>query len=302
MKKRTLFPSFALTLILVGCLSNQQATETRTYQLPNLVTATLTLTVTPYLVFKPTQTATAIQTPIATANPTQALFIINQFLAQTDYCPSPCLWGIVPGESTLEDVEALFTYLGNPLEITNQEGDLKFYYSIFGPAHGLEHGLSYDIVLTIQNGIVKNLDANIGTTDNVSGAPIQHNLWAGFSPENVLRRYGIPSSVEFAVAQGPILNGQSPLYWSMIIYYEHLNLIFEYGLGIKDVLGVGNVIQVCPSTVPTTHVKIWLGKEPRYPPDRRALKKLEEVTSLSLIDFYNLVALENSCFNLNKDE
>ncbi len=302
MKKVTLFTLVIAPLILSGCLSNRPVVVTPINP-PTLTQVPPTLALTATSV--PTPTATEIDNIITnypTANPTQASFLIKQLLLQNDYCSSPCVWGIVPGKTTLEEARSIFTYLGNPLEKTAQEGNLDFYYSLFGSSHGLEMVLSYDVLLTVQDGIVSGLNAGISTTDNVTGAPVPHKLWAAYSPENILKRYGLPSSVEFIASQGPDINGHAYLHWYMYLYYEPFDLMFEYALGVKDEVGSGRSVHICPPTVSTESVKVWLGKKAANPPDKNGHKSLEELTTLSLNDFYEVVAINNGCFDLEKNK
>ncbi len=302
MKQSTLFTLIIASLILSGCLSNYPVVATSISPTSTLTKASPTLALTATFVSISTATEIYNMPNYPTANPTQASFLINQLLLQNDYCFSPCIWGIVPDKTTLEESRSIFAHLGHPLKKTSGEGGIDSYNSSFGSADGLGMGLFYSIIITVQDGVVNGLRVNITTTNNVDGTPVPHKLWAAYSPENALKRYGVPSSVEFIASQGPTTNGHAYLHWYMYLYYEPFDLILEYALGTKDEVGSERPVHICPQTIPTDSVKIWLGKKAANPPDKNGHKALEEVTTLSLNDFYELVATNNGCFDLEKNK
>lgn len=297
MNKTSILIFTMISLVLFGCLASNQELAT---QISPKVDTIKTITIR-----APISTASVIPTvismdlPISTLNATESSFIVKQLLLQNDYCVTPCIWGIFPGKTTLKDAQFIFSNLGSPLIKTLQLDRQSFYASSFGPKSGLENGLSFQVILTVEDLYVKNMRAGVSLA-NYTLAPA-HDEWTAYSPENVLKRYGVPSRVDFSLFY-PAESGSPPnaAWYVMAIYFDDLDLIFEYGSDpLRPLTKEGNAVRVCPSTDPFAGVNIWLGKEPVYPPVIGLSLEEALTRTLTLSEFYNTLVVNSGCFELN---
>lgn len=283
-----------MAILLSGCVPTATTQETITSTLEEATltvtpTATLTLTATPQpspTAIPPTSTfvQSPTQTPLPTLEPEQAEETIRTLLREPVDCSAPCFWGIVPGQTTLYEATHIFTYMGLPVQFTNERDNKKFYEFIYD----FESGLSISPLLTVQDGLVKNLRIYLTPEISQPGVPRE---WLAFSPETLIARYGEPSKVELDLIPGPRTSD-----FVMIMYFDAFDLIVQYG-GYGIIQGT----RICPLKDPYDEVRIWMGKDPENPPG--PLRRLEEVTSLTLAEFSALMTGEpaKACFNLREE-
>jgi len=185
-----------------------------------------------------------------------------------------CFWGICPEQTTLQEATDIFTHLGLVVEHTNTRKDKEFYYA----EKNSDNGLEINLVLTIQDNLVKNFEVNIRPEEEQAGVP---RAWLAYSPETLIDHYGTPTKIEVFVGGGP-----RPQY-AMDIYFYALDLIIEY-FSFKDTkIKSINSFRLCPLIDQYETLTIWLGKEPEYPP--LSAMQIEEATSISLIEFSDLI-------------
>jgi len=296
MKIGSILALIIVSLSLIECGSNRLKSETQESPSPASIETIGVATTTNAASFTPTAGKNSIS-PLGTKNATQSLFAIEMLLSQNDYCPVPCIWGIIPGETTLGQAQAIFLNLGSPLVQTAQLGNQDFYESSFGPKHGLKNGASFQIILTVEDRFVKNMRAGISLINSVDAST--HDEWAAYSPESVLRRYGIPSRIAFSLSY-PAESGFPPnaVWYDMVMYFDDLDFIFEYSSDpLRSLIEEGETVRICPITDQFENVGIRLGKEPVYPPITGLT--LENASSLSPSEFYDVLAVNEGCINLN---
>jgi len=199
-------------------------------------------------------------------------------------CLAPCFWGITPDQTTLGEAKNIFTHLGLIMENTSKIGNFEFY----DIDYNFSSGLSISIILTTQNGIVKNLEVGISPEPQKAGIPRE---WLAYSPETLINRYGTPSKVTFDDSGGP-----NPSYGTAI-YFDSVDLIVFY---VNS--NLGPQLQTCPLIDQMRHIGIWMGKNLRYPPEPNMIP-LETATSMTLEEFSKLMTgpLDRACFNLKKE-
>jgi hypothetical protein len=268
-----------LAIAFSSCVSNETIiTPTWTQmQLPSPTSVSST----------PTRTLQPTQTPPATLEPEQAKEIMKTLLRELVDCRAPCFWGIMPGQTTLGEAKNIFTHLGLQLEHTNTQDSKDFY----GLIHKFDTGLQVTPVLTIRNHIVENL--SVGITPETQKANVPRE-WFAYSPETLIKQYGTPSRVSFALDWGP------RSFFDMVMRFDTVELIVEYtGYDIMD--GTAESPQVCPLADQFDSVRLWMGQDPRYPPPE--VVPLEEATSMMLEEFANLIMgnPDTACFNLKKE-
>jgi hypothetical protein len=83
----------------------------------------------------------------------------------------------------------------------------------------------------------------------------------------------------------------------MSIYYDALNLIVEYDgfelISLEELL-------VCPLSMQFEYIRIWMGKEPFYPPPEGV--SLEQATTMTMAEFSQRMTgdPDQACFTLTE--
>jgi hypothetical protein len=248
---------------------------------PTPIPPTPTSTFTPYVSVTPTLPATL--------EPEQAKESIRTLLQEPVDCEAPCFWGILPSKTTLEEATHTFVHLGLSLRFTTTLDGKDFYAVIYNLGNGIE----VSPVIAIQNDIVKSLDVGINDT-SPKGSP---RKWSAYSPETLIKRYGPPSRVDLFLGRV----APTPIH-SMVLYFEKVDLIVEYGgTNILNING-GAKLEICPLTNKVDFLKIWMGDDPQYPPSTGV--PLEEGTALTLEEFSKLMVGDQNkaCFNLKEEK
>jgi hypothetical protein len=201
-------------------------------------------------------------------------------------CLAPCFWGVIPGQTTLEEARQNLAYLGIQPQYTNTLDNKEYYDS----SYTFDYGLSISLLLATQDGIVQNLVVNITPELQQPGVP---RGWLVYSPESLIARYGTPSRVDF------FLGRREPPRYSMQIYFETVDLIIQYGS--FDITFVPGGIRICPLDDQYDSIRVWLGKNPEHPPGIAV--PLEKATSLTTEEFAELMVgnPKEACFNLKSE-
>jgi hypothetical protein len=240
--------------------------------------------------------STSTNTPIATTTPTLPLTLepeqvketIRTLLQEPVDCAAPCFWGIMPGQTTFEEATNIFIHLGLGLQGTTKL-DGKDFYDV---NYNLHDGIEISPVIALQNNVVKSLDVGINDT-SPEGSP---RKWSAYSPETLIERYGLPSQVDFFLGRV----APTPIH-SMVLYFENVDLIVEYGG--TNILNVsrGAQLEICPLTNKVDFIKLWMGDDPQYPPYPGV--PLEDATSLTMEEFSYLMIGDpiKACFNLKEE-
>lgn len=281
MKPILLYFLLIVALSVVGCASANSTvsptiTKTR-HPSPTVVSVPSTPS--------PAPTITATLTPPVTLEPEQAKETIRTLLREPIDCPAPCFWGIVPGQTTLGDVKNIFARLRLPVECTIYENN-----GFCGIAYRFSSSLSIDVTLTMRNNIVENLRVEI-SPEKQEKIPRE---WQAYSPETLIARYGTPSRVDF------FLGRAAPSHdYSMVLYFDAEDLIVEY-FGY-DYTFDGTFVQTCPLINQWFDVRVWVGKNPQYPPSDGV--SLKDATSLTLEEFSVLMTgdPQKACLKLKEN-
>jgi hypothetical protein len=274
-------------MMTAGCVAANQRTETPVYP----VTPSMSSTSASNLeILTPTLTPITTKTPTLTPPPPleseRVKETIGQLLRTTEDCEAPCFWGIVPGQTTLGEAKNIFARLRLLLEYTNALNGADFYESTYG----FESGLSVSALLGVQNDVVNNLTIYLDPEKEHTGVLRE---WLAYSPETLIKEYGLPSRANFFVGRGP-----KPSYF-IDMYFDTADLIIRY-----HSYDVNSKLRLCPLMDQFDSVRIWLGKDPLYPPIiDPTIIPLEEVTSLTMEEFSKLMTGDPSeaCFNLKEE-
>jgi hypothetical protein len=238
-------------------------------QVPTEISPASTLTLTPI----PTATPALLDT----LEPDKAREMIKARLQGTADCAAPCFWGIIPGQTSLDEARNIFSYLG--LQMTKDFFEIDYDF------------LSISLIFTIQNNIIENLRVRIHPEQQKPGTVRE---WSAYSQETLIKRYGIPTRVD-------LMQDWSPnSIFAMIMYFDDVDLIVEY-VG-NDIMGrAKGSARVCPLTAQFELVRLWMGKNPVYPPGKGI--SIEKATSITIEEFSKLMAGDHdqACFIVNGD-
>lgn len=262
------------------------------------VTATIRPTSTNELTRTPTNTLTPVPpTPTLTLpvplELEQASEEIKTLLENPQNCPTPCFWGIMPNFTTMGEARNFFHRLGAPLSSSFRDENV-FYAS---PNYD---SLSLNVQLVSGDELVKYIRARIGF-ENYKG-PSSPRLWSAFSPENLIRFYGKPSSVELSISYPTEPGFPAGIAWyNMILRFDQYPFVIHY---YRSQVKQGEFIQACPLTDQFTVVDILFGYDPKtYKSNGIFGTPLEEVTSLNIDQMVELMTQEKelACFDIDTE-
>ena len=274
--------------------------------------ATIVSSLTPLPTHSPTPLPTVppiMPTPtmIPTLPVETAQIKLLDLLANNGNCRLPCLWGIMPGESTFWEAQAILASLSglSPYADLNFPGP-----SSISPTYN-ESGLEIYTRITylinpeskITNRIVFNLEAHRslqeGGYEDVYDSKSFGNKTSVYGLPHVLSEQGIPSSVMIATWGGPLTRGFTGGFGILLLYPDK-GVLVNYN---TQMYVIGSNVRGCPVNA---HVEMEL-----YPPGQQEtffelLKKtdwntkmkyyqpLEEVTSMTLGEFYEAFREQSS--------
>jgi hypothetical protein len=281
-----------VVLVLAGCTfvsSTVQPTQGKQllYQTILPATDTLTLTSTSTLAATETPSPTPTQTPLATLDSASVKETVQPLIKSPMNCTVPCFWGIIPGKSSIGEVRAFFSTLGFiPYEGTYPSSGTDFYTIAYESSIGRDSSVTFDIL----NNIVGDIEITPDIIQQKAGSPRD---WIAYSPETLIKNYGKPSHVGFA------LDRQVYTTIVMVLYFDDANLIALYE-GTNLVPGDPDSPRLCPLTAPFDHVRLWIGPSPLNPPLFPTVP-LEKATLLTIDQFTRLMVgdRQKACFILN---
>jgi len=249
-----------------------------------------TATPTPTMTWTPTPSVTL--TPPVTLEPDLAKAEVMRLFKEEVDCEKACVWGIVPGETSLGEATNILKRLGISWQAIYDKDDMEVYSALVGAVDSANGPLE----LYIQNGLVEKIRFGFSTWyggDKV----VPRSEWLAYSPEMILKRYGKPSRVEFRI-EYPHEPGAPPgsIWYDIVMYFDDLELSIQY---IEAPSKEGKLFKACPIKDPFLFgIDIWIGKDPVYPPSPAI--PLEDAAGLTLDEFYELMVNgnPNTCINL----
>lgn len=205
-------------------------------------------------------------------------------------CAAPCFLGITPGKTRMDKARAFFAPLGFQYREGTDPNSGRDFYSV-----GYEDFIGRDSNVTfyITNNLIENIEITPEIIKQKEGSPRE---WIAYSQETLIKKYGSPSRVEFAIDWGQVNTTIV-----MIIYYDEIDLIALYS-GYEMIPGHPSSPQFCPFTFPISHVRLWIGPNPPAPPQMPSVP-LEQATTLTIDQFTQLMLgdPQDACFILNGD-
>ena len=281
-----------LVFALAGCAlvgPTMQPTQITSATISTIPTSVLTPKGTASLP-SDTPSPTMTWTPFYTMEPVQITETLQPLIKEPMNCALPCFWGIIPGKTSFDEAKTLFSRLGfTPIEGTFE--GRKFYTISYNA------GTGHDSSVTLhpdKNNLVENIVVDPDIPKPKEGSPRE---WIAFSPETLIKQFGEPSRVEFAIPTPEGKAGSPPnIGIIMIMYFFNHDLIVYYS-GHNM-----NPWQFCPLTAPFDSVRLWMGPNPPDTPSFETVP-LERATSLTMEQFAQLMTGDpkKACFKFKKD-
>ncbi len=307
---------FIPVLFMVGC--NQSVMNTPipsstelhfSYPGATAPLPTTPLVVQPSPTMPPSATSTFQAAPTLTLSPTldleQRTSYLLDWLHNTERCPLPCWFGIVPGESTWSDLETLFRHLG--AIVVNETTNTYVFHGIGGFN---SFGLYTVFELYEQDDRITAMDVHSDSWNDATQSDFRA-MWESYAPEVIIEDYGCPSQVRVLSESRPsheIPYGDH-IWYTIWFYYENLGGVISYE-GRTD---YEPVYRMCPSFTDEGNLGQHLRIEMRSSDGSNIIQwgslsnlygmPIEEASSLSLDEFCNLYIQESEpvCFDTQRD-
>jgi hypothetical protein len=286
------------SVVLLGCANLQINEKTPLVSSVDTASAmtlqpTMTANRTPdFPITSLTLTSTFTLTPLPTIELDRVDATLHDFIMNQNNCHSHCFWGITPNQTTISELQNIFSQVGKKLVHTTQKGNKLFY----SKSYTLKNGIVVSIVVRTQNEIIDSTRTDISFVNYEGDSPLQNA--SAFSPDYIISEYGIPNRVEFYLSNGPD-DGSSPTTsYFMVMYFDSSDLIVRYHsrhFTDKD------EIKICPLTDGLDDLTLWQGKDAEDAPSAKGTL-LEKATSLTRQEFADLLLKQNSmqCFELRR--
>lgn len=207
-------------------------------------------------------------------------------LMTTNMCTSPCVWGIMPSQTSYSDATGFLD------QIANTYGDFPFLATVVsGSSDQTEAEVSFEIDLHQRDGLVGSVSARFIPSP---GAIVASDAWAAFRLKEIFVQYGIPSDVRLASTQG---QGKW-IQYILLIEYKHYDFYIEYfDPGQEREL---TEFIVCPNS-PKEYLafSVHLGEDPLLEVPEQYYFSISQVSDFSIQDFYDFILKgRNECLQI----
>jgi hypothetical protein len=290
---------------LIGCMSTNQV------KIPS-VTVTATIGDLPPNV-SPTSTQMYTPTPLPTLSADEGYARLRTLLGNNTDCKLPCWMGIIPGQSTWQDINeqlTMFSSIAKKLYIetganTWSTGDLTILY----PNDNMAVEVSpYYLTATDQKTIaVISIETRSYAIENgefagdVYGYATYNKLFKAYTVSGVLSSFGVPDQIYV----GASLRGDLLItpgfgdYFEIYLWYPNQGIFMTYKMQVE---GSGNNYRFCPpnafilgdlttSGLGAGYQEVLLKLGDRYQgffPPSKYLKTTEDAIGMTSDEFYEL--------------
>jgi hypothetical protein len=297
------FMCFLSTIIIAACSKNTAVITPRQDTLSPQITSTTIKTLQP--TSTQSQTPTMTLSPIPTNAPTltndDAKILLTDLLANNGNCLLPCLWGITPDHSLIQEAEMSLFRLGSISKFANInpglsafkadyiESDLTFVYSI-----GFVFSKRDNIVNRISFGANAQRNSDSGIESVYDSESFTEQI-SYYTLPNILSVYGKPDSVYIQAAARVSILGY-PYPFDVVVLYPNQGILIQY-IALMEVSGdyvLGCMrnsfinLELIPSGVVSTGDTDSLLQLVGQPWNdlKNYHKSIEDATSMTLEEFY----------------
>ena len=230
------YPSTTATLTATSTIVPETATP--------MPSATYTKTIRPTKTITPTPTNT--WTPFPTLVHSEAQELIEQLLTNNANCELPCVWGMIPGETTWHEARQ---YLNSFMEYYGQGGGGTYSGTSFGykyPPHVIMRKV--EINVTVKKYLVS------GFHLFPPGTTYRYTL------DQILTRYSSPESIYIHTYPSSPIAGKLPFY--VLLHYPEYGFSAFFSFNAKK---IEEGLQVCPKNQQIgPELYIWNPAEEAY--------------------------------------
>jgi len=194
-------------------------------------------TITPTVTLQPPSTASASPLPsptqdIASLTPEPTEYPealeeqkVREYLLTNNGCSLPCFWGIVPGNTSLEEALEFF----QPFGITQYHG-----------RSGQNIQNQYDVGLRIMSQLVLNSASLFEENSKIVGIEVFGGgrpdeistfweIWAKYLPQEVIAQYGLPDRIWLDTYHNPeVPDSNRPIGYSLWFFYDEKDFLLAY--------------------------------------------------------------------------
>jgi hypothetical protein len=292
------FMLVAVIVLLLGCSTVVENLSTKmlnappslTYRATSFIANETTNTNFSYIASQEAVPALT-QTEYPTLDFTQASKHIDDMMIFDEKCQKPCILGIIPDITTLNEARGIFSHFQNILNFTHKI-DNKYYYST---SISMNSGIRLRYTIIATDDIVRNIQLWISLL-NYNGDP-SIRKWLAFSQINLMNLYGSPNSIDLYLnypSEDP--HPENLAWYTMNMHFESANLIVQYYDGkVTD----GRNIRLCPLIDQYGGVIVWLGKNPENAPGKGI--SIREAATITEDQFLTMTRnnSQEACFNIN---
>jgi hypothetical protein len=234
--------------------------------------------------------------PPSPISPNAPIEVWEALLEPTEGCPLPCLWGIVPGQTSFENVQpsiqSRFPYVeifGGVAEYPPYQGmvfENFTYQSTNLPMSELSDIGLLDIYAT--NGVV-DLITLISSDNSEPNFPEPLQAWDYFLPVNMITLYGPPDVIYlYAEQKETLISTHLSFYWDQGIEVSYI----KFGLETIPCYGAGQILgYVVRLTNPGNLERIFLQNDPAS----YGLRRLDEISNYTNAEFAQLLVDNQGC-------
>lgn len=247
----------------------------------------------PTLSFSQTATFTPSPTIIPTLLPEEADILVAELLQTNGNCPTPCVWGIVPGETNYEEAAG---FLG-PFDPTPLQGIFDD-YQYFSISYFYKEKMHIMMGVDETNGRLVNAGITLLGLDQ---PVITDQDWLAFRPDSILRTYGLPSLVWIILILPPSVDNEVSVGYELLYFYNSLQLVITY-INSEYVPIIDSKIHICPLVDHSLESASFnLGENMQGIPE--VGWDITQATSRSLSEFYQLMIGDSrfACFDINTE-
>lgn len=265
--------------------------------MPLNITVTTMPSITPPQVISTKAITTATSVPILPIEEAQLKFL--NLLSNNNGCQLPCLWRIMPGESSFEEAQAILAPLGSIADFTAFESGIGSISPSF-THDGLELYTVIDFITNSDNETVNRIlfraEAHKlltqGGYEDIFDSEFFGEKVSAYTLAHVLTEQGVPASVMLATFGGPLTRSGTGGF-DILLLYPDQGILANYKTQMHL---FGSMVRGCPTNA---HIQMEL-----YPPGKpdsffeglrstdwsmrmNEYKPLEEVTSMTVQEFYD---------------
>ncbi len=168
----------------------------------------------------------------------------KKFILDASLCDLPCWGGMLPGQSQVSNLSLELERRGLRLyEPSLNYGEMLHQINL-GTLYSPKAYQSTDVYVGAKADTITSL--RIFSSGQYATRRSWQKLWAAYSPERIVAKYGKPTSVFLQGFNGTWVHGEPHTEYDLWLYYEKIGFVVRYG-GVGRLVSNGRKLQVCPT-------------------------------------------------------